>query len=285
MARTSWHPAFAQAIENELEDCRNVLTFEAEHQLTTEPLRIDVLIIKKKKNVVIEKNIAKIFRTVNVFEYKSPEDRVTVEDYHKTHCYGRLYAALNSVDINEMSVTVVVNRHPRKLLTFLRSQYTVQNVQPGIYLVEGDTIPTQVLVSEELSEEDNFWLTNLRNDLTEEQLERVITASRGRASTDAYVYAICDANAETLENLFMKRKNGVILTEKLDAYFTERLSTPLKAKGKAETLLKILRGKFNKVPKETEKAISQMTDPVALDSWAVHAATCQSIEEFAQALK
>jgi len=40
MARTSWHPAFAQAIEHELEDSKDALTFEAEHQLTAEPLMV-----------------------------------------------------------------------------------------------------------------------------------------------------------------------------------------------------------------------------------------------------
>ena len=57
------------------------------------------------------------------------------------------------------------------------------------------------------------------------------------------------------------------------------------AKWKADTLLKILGAKFDEIPKETERAISQMTDPIALDSWAIHAATCQSMEEFAEALK
>jgi hypothetical protein len=56
-------------------------------------------------------------------------------------------------------------------------------------------------------------------------------------------------------------------------------------KWKADMLLKVLRGKFNKVPKEVEKAIRQMTDPIALESWAIHAATCQSMDEFAEALK
>jgi hypothetical protein len=177
MARTLWHPAFVQAIETELEESKDVLTFEAEHQLTTEPLRIDVLIIKKKKDVVIKKNIAQIFRSCNVVEYKSPGDSMTIEDYHKTHCYSRLYASLNNVDINEMTVTVVVLRHPRKLLAFLRKQYEVQNVQRGIYYVEGDTCPTQILVSDELSEADNFWLKHLRGDLTEEQLVRIFTAA------------------------------------------------------------------------------------------------------------
>ena len=58
-----------------------------------------------------------------------------------------------------------------------------------------------------------------------------------------------------------------------------------KAEGKAETLVKVLRARFHRVPKETEKAILAMTDPIALDSWAVHAATCQSMQEFAEALK
>jgi len=142
MARIAWHPAFVQAIQQELGDYLDVLTFESEHQLTTEPLKIDVLIIKKKKNVVIKKNIAQIFRTFNVVEYKSPGDRVAIEGYHKTQCYGRLYAALNKVNIDEMSVTVVATRHPRKLLSFLKNRYTVLHTQSGIYLVEGDTCPT-----------------------------------------------------------------------------------------------------------------------------------------------
>jgi len=293
MARTSWHPAFAQAIENELEECQDALTFETEHQLTTEPLKIDVLIIKKKRNVVIKKNIAQIFRSFNVVEYKSPKDQVTVEDYHKTHCYSRLYASLNRIDINEMSVTVVTTRYPRKLLGFLGGQYMVHNVQPGIYLVAGDTSPTQIIVSEELPNEDNFWLTHLRDDLTEEQMVRVFTAAENRKAVDAYVYAIGEANAETMENLYMQRKKGVILTEKLDAYFTEKYGGLYfargeaigEARGKAETLLTVLRTKFHRVPRATEKTIRQMTDPIALDSWVAHAVTCQSIDEFTQILK
>jgi hypothetical protein len=59
----------------------------------------------------------------------------------------------------------------------------------------------------------------------------------------------------------------------------------LVAEGKAETVLKILRAKFKRIPKETEKAICQMTDLIALDSLAVHAAQSKSLAEFADALK
>jgi hypothetical protein len=304
MARTSWHPAFAQAIENELEENRDALTFETEHQLTTEPLRIDVLIIKKKKDVVIKKNIGRIFRANNVIEYKSPRDSVTIEDYHKTHCYSRLYASLNKVDITDMSVTVVATRYPRESLSFLRKRYAVKNIQSGIYLVEGDTSPTQVLVTDELPEEENVWLTSLRNDLTEEQIRRVLAVADGREGVDAYLYAIAEANAETMGEQFMRRKKeGVIFSEKLDAFFRERYAPDIaegkaqglaigEARGRAEEktesrrnmLLAFLRGRFGKVPKNIEKTINQMNDPIALKSLAIHAATCQSLKEFSSEL-
>ncbi|MDR0653411.1 MAG: hypothetical protein LBG12_08925 [Synergistaceae bacterium] len=73
--KIQWHPAFYEAIQAELVEYRDVLHFEAEHQLTTEPLRIDVLIIRKQPDAVIRKNIAAIFRTINICEFKSPDDR------------------------------------------------------------------------------------------------------------------------------------------------------------------------------------------------------------------
>ena len=67
-----------------------------------------------------------------------------------------------------------------------------------------------------------------------------------------------------------------------------------RAEGKAEGLaegeamgrvLAILQIKFNKVPQEVESAIRSMVDLTALKSLAAHAETCQSLEEFAEALK
>jgi hypothetical protein len=160
---------------------------------------------------------------------------------------------LNKVDISEMSVTVVATHHPRKLLSFLRKRYTVENIQKGIYLVSGDTSPTQILVSDELPEEENVWLTSLRNDLTEEQIDHVLAAADGREGVDAFLYAIAEANAETMGEQFMKKKKeGVIFSEKLDAFFRERYAPDVaegeakgiaigKAEGKAEGSLEIAR--------------------------------------------
>jgi hypothetical protein len=92
MGRTSWHPAFFGAIKLELDEYRNVLKFESEHQLTTDPLKIDVVIIKKRRNIEIKKNIARIFQKYNIVEYKSPNVSVSIYDYYKKpkHTVGYL---------------------------------------------------------------------------------------------------------------------------------------------------------------------------------------------------
>ncbi|GHV86861.1 hypothetical protein AGMMS50255_1570 [Spirochaetia bacterium] len=89
----NWHGAFYDAIRLELEDYLDILTFEFEHQLNTDPLIIDALILKKKKQVAIEKNIAAIFKTTNVLEFKSPEDYLSISDFHKAIAYTHLYCA------------------------------------------------------------------------------------------------------------------------------------------------------------------------------------------------
>ena len=87
----SWHPAFVEALQMELDAYKDILEFYPEYPLTSEPLRIDCVIIKKTKTVTINKNIAAIFRTWNLLEYKSPDDYVSVADFYKVYGADTLY--------------------------------------------------------------------------------------------------------------------------------------------------------------------------------------------------
>ena len=59
-----------------------------------------------------------------------------------------------------------------------------------------------------------------------------------------------------------------------------------RAEGEAKgTVLTLLRVRFKGVPRNIEKAVRAMTDLTALKSLAVHAETCKSLDEFAEALK
>jgi hypothetical protein len=147
--RISWHSAFVEALQMELYDYQDALEFHSEFQLTSEPLRIDCVVIKKAKDIVIKKNIAAIFREWNLLEYKSPGDYVSVADFYKVYGYACLYASFERVPISGLTISFVESRYPKKLLGYLRKErgYTIAKNGPGIYTVSGDIIPIQVIDS------------------------------------------------------------------------------------------------------------------------------------------
>ena len=64
-----WHPGFYGAAELELILNREELEFLREYNLSKEPLRMDLLIIKKLSDVPIENEIGRIFKKYNIVEY------------------------------------------------------------------------------------------------------------------------------------------------------------------------------------------------------------------------
>ena len=88
----------------------------------------------------------------------------------------------------------------------------------------------------------------------------------------------------TLQGTFQKITGEKVMPTMVEIWKAEAKAEG-KAEGKAETVLKFLRARFKKIPKSVENTICKMKDPIALDSWAEHAAVCQSIDEFAEALK
>ncbi len=88
-----WHPAFCSAVELELRDYKKYLTYEREHNLGKMPLKIDLLIIKKRRDIVIKNDIADFFLGNNILEYKSPGDDVNAGTFYKALSYACLYKA------------------------------------------------------------------------------------------------------------------------------------------------------------------------------------------------
>lgn len=168
-----WHPAFYAGIQIELEKDAANLIFENEHQLGTKPFGIDVLIIKKEKDKPIQKNIGRIFKKHNIVEYKSPRDYLSIDDFYKVYGYACFYKAdtnkTDSVKIDELTISLIAKNYPRKLIQHLKNEqnYIVLNVERGIYYVIGDKIPIQIIVTKDLSSEENLWLKSLTDDLNE----------------------------------------------------------------------------------------------------------------------
>ena len=193
-----WHPAFIEAIQMELEAYGDSLEFIPEFQLTTGPLRIDCVVVKKARDVVIKKNIAAMFREVNLLEYKSPDDYISVEDFYKVYGYACLYASLEKVPVTSLTISFVESRYPRSLLTYLKEKrgYKVEKTSPGIYTVRGDVIPIQVIDCRRLSAGENSWLKDLCNSLGPMDWQRIFGALQQRQGKAARVKAWLDATTK-----------------------------------------------------------------------------------------
>jgi len=235
--RLSWHPAFFEAIQMELAEYSNELEFIPEYQLSTEPLRIDVLIIKKSKDISITKNIASIFRNINILEYKSPDDYISINDFYLVQAYAYLFLVLNKADIYDLSLTFMGSRYPRELLTHLQKvrNYSVEEKWPGIYIVKGDILPIQLIDNRKLSIEENIWLKGLDNRLGPTEFLRVMNETGRYDNTSrigAFLDVISRANAESLREAYKMSNSGLTLEEVLEEVgFYARMEAKVKEKG------------------------------------------------------
>jgi hypothetical protein len=180
----------------------------------------DLVIVKKEADLVIEKNIAQVFKRVNILEYKSPEDYFSVYDFYKVLSYAYLYAALNKTYTRDMTVSVIETRHPRELFTYFEGENcTVAETSAGVYVVTGYPVAIQVIESKKLPLEENLWLKGLSNDLNAETAGTILEESRKRereAELGAYIYALLSANAKTIREVLDMADGEVTLEEVLE---------------------------------------------------------------------
>jgi hypothetical protein len=237
--RISWHPAFFEAIQMELEEYSQYLQFISEFQLTTEPQRIDVLIIRKSKDIEIKKNIASIFRKDNIVEYKSPDDHISVKDFYHVYGYAGIYQSLKENDIKEITLTFMGSKQPRELLAHLEKErgYAVEEKWPGIYIVSGDIMPIQIIDNRKLSEDENLWLRDLDNRLKAPEFRRIADEAQRQgnfARIRAYLDVITRANKESVQEVMMS--DNALTLEKIfrDTGFLDKWIAEGKAEGKAE---------------------------------------------------
>jgi hypothetical protein len=264
--RTAWHPAFLEAIKLELDQYGDALEYVPEYQLTKEPLRIDVVIVKKRKDVPITKNIAAIFRGDNIIEYKSPTDYVSVEDFYKVYAYACLYITMKprtAADINDLTITFVGSRHPRKLTEHLEGVrgYVVEKSGPGVYSVRGDAIPMQIIDTRELPVEENLWLAQLDNRLDQTGARRIIREiDRQDKATlmAAYIDAVYTANFEVMEEVSRMSDTTMVFGKTLEnAGYVTRKMILAKMEEKIEIARKM---KEDKAPASQISAYTGLTE-------------------------
>ena len=163
-----WHPAFFAGIQIEFGEEAKYLEFHQEYSLGTKPMEIDVL-IKKEEKRILQKQIGKIFRKHNIVEYKSPTDYLCIDDFYKVYAYAYFYKSdripVNSVKLEELTLSLVSESYPRELIRHLKEDrgFQILKVYDGIYYIIGDVLPIQIIVTSKLSSKESLWLRNLTN--------------------------------------------------------------------------------------------------------------------------
>ena len=206
--KLQWHPAFCAAAGLEFHEDIERLELKPEYNLSKEPIRIDLLIIKEGRTGQIKNEIGHIMRTYNVIEYKSPEDALTIDDFYKTIGYACLYKGygeyVDAVPINELTISIFREARPEKMfLTLQRYGHKIEERYPGIYYVtEYLPIPAQIIVTQELEPGEHRSLRILSNHAKKEDVEEFLrkaegmNTSRDRQNVEAVLQVSVRANDE-----------------------------------------------------------------------------------------
>ena len=230
--------------------------------------------IIKQDNVKIEKNIGKILRKHNIFEFKSESDYISIEDFYKIISYGALYkASSRDIHADEITLTLVSYKKPEKLFKHLQEQWGLLFYQAydGIYHVQNGPLPIQFILNNRLPKDENIFLWSLRNNLTGIDLENVLNQLDYIGKTDtkqAYINTIIHANLRQFREVIKMAKSGQTdlypaITELFRYFYEEEKWVPdyiqkdiAEAKKEAAELQKTV-SEVQKTASEAQKAASE----------------------------
>lgn len=190
------------------------LIYEREHNLSKMPLKIDFLVIKKKPNVIIKNEIGDFFLGNNIFEYKSPNDDVNIGTFYKALSYACLYKSeagnVEEIIDTDITVSLVREQKPVKLLKQLGEKYTVTEKTNGIYRIDGMLFPMQILVTKELNEESHVWVTSLTRTLSRERAHKLLynysalKDNEDKRNADSVMNVTSQANIELFKKMIQE---------------------------------------------------------------------------------
>ena len=203
-------------------------------------------------------------------EYKSPNDYLSIDDFYKVYAYCCLYKSMaekqNGKKAEDITITFICGRYPEKLIKHLKleKQMQVVDFDKGIYYLNGDIFPMQLIVTSRLSEETNLWLKNITNHLEErDTVEKLIEEYQKHEQEELYqsvMNIIIHANFETF-----KEENNML--EVLEELFKDKLEEKKEVgreQGEIQNLLKLIQKKLQK-----GKSYDEIADELETDLYVV----------------
>lgn len=196
-----WHSAFRGAMKVELSNEEIPLMYRDEHPVAKKPLNIDLLIIQKISTKKLKNSIGHLFRVFNIMEYKGPDDSLSINDFYKVYAYACIFKSDTTetllfskdeneqtsqddlsadksryIPVEEITITMVSSRYPRKLFSHLKNvrHFKITEYRPGIFHIDGDFFPIQIVVVRHLDLEEHAWLKALSKQIEPAVLQHIV---------------------------------------------------------------------------------------------------------------
>lgn len=247
---TQWHLGVKPAVDLELAEERENLSYYREFNLNQQALEIDLLIIKKEGDQPIKNEIGRLFRKYNIIEYKSPKDELNIDTLYKVGAYTSLYKAYgDTVDerkADEITMSLIRKAKPVKLFQYFEEHgIQLENPYKGIYYVKDSVLfLTQIVVTKELNPQEHIWLTALSDGMQKQQLEDLLV------------------KVESFDTKLDRELADAVLGVAIKANW--KVAQELRGDGKmCEALMELMEPEINKIKEKVrEETIQQVTQQV-----------------------
>lgn len=239
-----WHSGFYGAIGLEFIENDDDITLIDEHRLNHQPIRIDLLVVKKNREIQIANELGTAFRGHNIMEYKSENDTLSIDTVFKANAYASLYKAygkhVDDIKANDITVTLCRIAYPRDTFKSLKNHgYTIEQIHQGIYMITGNFLfPTQIVVMKQLDSKLHFWLSNLRKNIPEPIFRDVIIKIHAfnTKQEKEYAKAYFGALAEYNKQIHAKAKEDSIMNEYMQEFYKAEIDAKVEAEKKANVI-------------------------------------------------
>lgn len=192
--RIQWHLGFRGAIKTELSKEDIPFEYRDEYAINKKELKSDLIVIHKKSEKKPKNSIGHIFKTINVMEYKSPEDNLLVKDFYRTlaYTYGILSTSTESlcnkdtVTIEEITLSLVCSHFPRKLMKHFTESLglKIEKHCPGIFYVLGGFFSIQIVYIPHLDLKEHAWLKVLFSNVGMDVINQISAEYNTQDPTD-----------------------------------------------------------------------------------------------------
>ena len=179
--RSDWHAGFEALLRIETHKYADLVHISTEEEIGIFPPRTDFVILVENGHIQWEKAIFRIFRRINILEYKNPHDALNRRVLRKVCGYANLYigTAEHEGDRPEDQITISIFRsvkNPELFEELEKEGRLIQDGIPGIYHVTGFTdLPFQIIITGELEGEEYAAYRALTDKASAEDVKQVIT--------------------------------------------------------------------------------------------------------------